>query len=241
MKCLVTAGNTRAMIDQVRCVTNIFSGRTGASIAQELHQRGHDVTVLTSHPETLSPGAAAQSDKGSLTIKSYSTFENLFSMMQEEIKQIHYDAVVHSAAVSDYLSAGVYGLATSTHFDTQLLQWKSDSAATSMIDASAGKVKSNHNELWLKFVKAPKIIDQLRSPWGFQGKLVKFKLEVDIQQTDLQAIAEASRLQSKADYMVANTLAYMHQWALVGPIDGRYDQVPRAQLATRLVHLLETN
>ncbi|MFO0803298.1 MAG: phosphopantothenoylcysteine decarboxylase [Gemmataceae bacterium] len=29
MKVLVTAGNTQSPLDRVRCITNIFSGRTG--------------------------------------------------------------------------------------------------------------------------------------------------------------------------------------------------------------------
>ena len=32
MNLLVTAGNTQAPIDRVRCVTNVFSGRTGAQV-----------------------------------------------------------------------------------------------------------------------------------------------------------------------------------------------------------------
>ena len=52
MNLLVTAGNTQAPIDRVRCITNIFTGRTGAHLALTAWQRGHRVTLLTSHPET---------------------------------------------------------------------------------------------------------------------------------------------------------------------------------------------
>ena len=40
MNLLVTAGNARVYIDQVRCLTNIFTGRTGAAIALEAYERG---------------------------------------------------------------------------------------------------------------------------------------------------------------------------------------------------------
>jgi phosphopantothenate-cysteine ligase/phosphopantothenoylcysteine decarboxylase/phosphopantothenate--cysteine ligase len=53
MNLLVTAGNTLVPIDKVRGITNIFTGRTGASIALEAHRRGHGVTLLTSHPEAV--------------------------------------------------------------------------------------------------------------------------------------------------------------------------------------------
>ena len=51
MDMLVTAGNTLAPIDRVRCITNVFTGRTGAAIALHAHERGHTVTLLTSHPK----------------------------------------------------------------------------------------------------------------------------------------------------------------------------------------------
>ncbi|HEY2908611.1 MAG TPA: phosphopantothenoylcysteine decarboxylase, partial [Gemmataceae bacterium] len=53
MNILVTAGNTQAPVDRVRCLTNIFSGRTGAAIALAAWTRGHTVTLATSHPESL--------------------------------------------------------------------------------------------------------------------------------------------------------------------------------------------
>ena len=53
MRFLVTAGNTQTHIDKVRCLTNIFSGRTGGRIAAAAHGRGHTVCLLTSHPEAL--------------------------------------------------------------------------------------------------------------------------------------------------------------------------------------------
>jgi hypothetical protein len=54
VKILVTAGNTQTDIDRVRCITNVFSGRTGAQIAAEAFERGHAVSLLTSHPEEKS-------------------------------------------------------------------------------------------------------------------------------------------------------------------------------------------
>ena len=53
MNLLVTAGNTQVLIDRVRCLSNVFTGRTGARLALDAHARGHTVTLLTSHPETV--------------------------------------------------------------------------------------------------------------------------------------------------------------------------------------------
>ncbi len=53
MNVLVTAGNTLVPIDQVRCISNVFTGKTGAAIALCAHGRGHRVTLITSHPEAV--------------------------------------------------------------------------------------------------------------------------------------------------------------------------------------------
>ena len=107
------------------------------------------------------------------------------------------------------------------------------------VDRAAGKVKSDAAELWLRLTRAPKLIDLFRDPWGFAGTLVKFKLEVDKTDAELEAIAERSRLQSRADAMVANTLEGAADWALIGPIEGRYQRVPRGQLASRVLDIVE--
>src|SRR5439155_1477876 len=103
MNILVTAGNTQVPIDRVRALTNIFTGRTGAAIALEAYRRGHAVTLLTSHPEAV----GALSGDLSLTeerwqIHAYCTFDDLRDLMATWIE--NKDAVIHSAAVSDYLA-----------------------------------------------------------------------------------------------------------------------------------------
>src|SRR5438132_3544175 len=104
MNFLVTAGNTQTPIDRVRCITNVFTGRTGAAIALEAHRRGHAVTLLTSHPEAvagLHQGAGPLPERW--TVLRYRTFDDLQRDMTRLITGGRFDAVVHCAAVSDYL------------------------------------------------------------------------------------------------------------------------------------------
>ena len=82
-------------------------------------------------------------------------------------------------------------------------------------------------------MRTPKLIDQVRTPWGFRGILVKFKLEVGIEEPDLVDIAERSRQQSQADLMVANTLEGAADWAYLGPILGSYQRIARKELSGR--------
>jgi phosphopantothenoylcysteine synthetase/decarboxylase len=218
MRIFVTAGNTQAPIDRVRCITNIFTGRTGASIALEAYRRGHQVTLATSHPEVID---AADPDPARWRCLSYRTFDQLDAIMAENIGGANLDAVVHCAAVSDYLSAGVFA-----------------SSHGVMVDRAAAKVKSDEPELWLKLVRAPKLVDKIRADWAFRGLLVKFKLEVGVTEAELLAVAERSRLQSQADWMVANTLEGSSAWAYIGANEA-YTKVTREQLPAALLDRME--
>jgi hypothetical protein len=100
-------------------------------------------------------------------------------------------------------------------------------------------VKSQESELWLRLARTPKLIDCVRSDWGFDGVLVKFKLEVEIADNRLLSTAEQSRRQSRADLMVANTLEGMKSWAYLGPLQGQYVRLPRAELPQQLLAAVE--
>jgi len=230
MRIFITAGNTQTPIDRVRCITNIFTGRTGAHIALEAHRRGHHVTLATSRPEVVD----SPNDERWRCI-AYRTFDDLDTLMAEHIAPRHQDAIVHCAAVSDYCSAGIYAPDSNSAFDEATGQW---SAGATMLDRAAGKVKSDEPELWLRLLRAPKLVDKIRADWGFQGTIVKFKLEVGIDEGALLAIAEKSRKQSQANWMVANTLEGSTQWAFVGNADG-YRKVSRADLATAVLDAIE--
>jgi phosphopantothenate-cysteine ligase/phosphopantothenoylcysteine decarboxylase/phosphopantothenate--cysteine ligase len=222
MNILVTAGNTQTPIDKVRCLTNIFTGKTGTRIALEAQRRGHSVTLFTSHPEIVTELAGGGPPIDRLQVKQYRTFDDLSNLMEAMIPTGGFDAIIHGAAVSDYALGGVYA----KRGDSEL------------VDVAAGKVKSSHAELWLKLVPTPKLVDRIRRPWGFAGTLVKFKLEVGLTDQELLAVAEGSRIQSNADLMVANTLEGRSEFAFVGPVGGKYERVDRADLPRRLIELL---
>jgi phosphopantothenate-cysteine ligase/phosphopantothenoylcysteine decarboxylase/phosphopantothenate--cysteine ligase len=220
MHVLVTAGNTQTPIDRVRCITNIFTGRTGARIAAEAHRRGHAVTFLTSHPEVIDEPAP---DPARWRVVPYRTYDDLDRLMGELIPSGRFDAVIHAAAVSDYSVAGVYA---------------DPAPGAPRLDVT-GKIRSRHGELWLKLVPTAKLVDKVRGEWGFRGVLVKFKLEVDVSETELLEVAERSRVQSAADAMVANAMETRHEWAYLGVRGGPYERLTRGELASRLLAAVE--
>lgn len=237
MNILVTAGNTWAPVDKVRVLTNIFTGKTGTTIALEAHRRGHAITLLTSHPEIIKANKTLAERWQS---SPYRTFDELGELMKTRIAGGAFDAVIHSAAVSDYVAGGIYAPEPSLLFDATTGEWQvPPERKPAFIPRKAQKIKSDDPELWLRLVRAPKLVDKIRREWGFANILVKFKLEVATDDSALMDVAERSRLQSAADLMVANTLEGAGSWAYFGPVSGEYHRVEREKLASRLLDAVE--
>ena len=105
MKILITGGNTAVHIDKVRVITNIFKGKTACDIAADALESNHYV-VLVGNPhmqDYFHEHCPAIPDK----FICYKTYDELYSIMGKEITSGTYDAVIHSAAVSDYKVGGV--------------------------------------------------------------------------------------------------------------------------------------
>ena len=91
-------------IDKVRAITNIFNGRTGTNIALYFAHQGWKVKLITSNPSLLQ-GKACEG----LSVEGFHTYDDLFRTMKMRIcSEEKYDAVIHSAAVSDYRVQGTY-------------------------------------------------------------------------------------------------------------------------------------
>jgi len=170
-KILVTAGSTWVAIDDVRVITNIFKGKIGLTIAIAAAEFGAAVTLLLGSSLDIS----CMNLPSTLRVVRFKYFEELDDLMTENLRSGNYDAVIHSAAVSDFKLAKKH----------------------------EGKIKSNTGNLTLELVPTKKIVDGVKklAPEVF---LVKFKLEVGISVERLIEVASDSMRQSSADLVVAN-------------------------------------
>jgi phosphopantothenoylcysteine synthetase/decarboxylase len=94
MKLLITAGATREAIDQVRFLSNVSTGRTGATLTELLTARGHHVTLLRGEGSAV---AASVSDQ-----EVFSSASDLSARLKRRLSADHYAVVIMTAAVSDY-------------------------------------------------------------------------------------------------------------------------------------------
>lgn len=217
MKLLVTAGSTQVPIDKVRSLGNIFTGKTGWAIAKYFNSNGVDVTILASNNQW----SKDQVIPSNFNVVLFKTFDDLHNVLEVEISNQNYDVIVHSAAVSDYKVSSVL-----TRCNGELLS----------VDSST-KISSSYEHLYLELSPTIKLVDQMRQPWGFKGKLVKFKLQVGISDEKLIEIAKKSRITSEANYIVANCLEWSKERAYIIGDKGLCQNVTRDQLPAELYRL----
>ncbi len=94
MRILVTAGATREPLDEVRFVSNVSSGATGAALADALLGLGHEVVLLRGEgavrPQQVRDG------------ETFTSCADLLAKLQRRLVGGSFDAVVMTAAVADY-------------------------------------------------------------------------------------------------------------------------------------------
>jgi len=94
MKILVTAGATREPLDEVRFISNVSSGKTGAALADAFVALGNEVTLLR--------GLGSAKPQQVTDCEKFSSCADLLAQLQRRLGSGKYDAVVMTAAVADY-------------------------------------------------------------------------------------------------------------------------------------------
>ena len=91
-KILITAGPTWVAIDDVRVISNIATGTTGALIAAQARKLGLEVTLVCGPCELKICEAAVR-------VKRFTFFDELRALLRNELHRTRYDIIIHSAAV----------------------------------------------------------------------------------------------------------------------------------------------
>ncbi len=235
---LVTAGNTRERIDQVRDWGNLFTGNTGLDIARSLSQHG-PVDLLTSNQQHLAQLQQSQTTPHPISGFGYTTHAQLRDLLASHMTTQPYQAVFMTAAVSDYQPAGVYEIIDRQPAPAPGSGLEGNEQIWRVRNVQAGKVKSVYPRIAIVGEPTEKLVDLFRSRWGYRGLLFKFKLEVGLSDEQLLEVARKSRVASGADYLVANTLEMVQgcePGAFIVSATG-HERVARRALADRLAQL----
>lgn len=97
---MITAGPTWVALDRVRVISNLATGETGCILAEEFKKLGAKVTLL------LGSGNFCGCPTGIRLIR-FNYFSELAQLLDKELKNTKYEAVIHAAAVADYQPAKV--------------------------------------------------------------------------------------------------------------------------------------
>ena len=170
MHFLVTAGATREPLDAVRFLSNVSTGSTGAALADALAVRGHTVTLLR--------GEGATQPHLVQDVDTFSSTADLEMLLRERLAIGAVNAVVMTAAVSDYRPEQV----------------RDD------------KITSDAESLTVRLVRNPKLLPQLKSFSPRPLAVIGFKLTVGADDHARRAAVAAQFATGTVDATVQNHL-----------------------------------
>jgi phosphopantothenate---cysteine ligase (CTP) len=240
MNLLIVSGATIAPVDRHRGLTSRFSASIGNDFSTLAWSRGHRVSLLTSDADRLILETRDQNkDDQRLQVHPFTTFDELAGLFQQEVIQGQYDAIIHAAQWNDYLSAGVYSPEAGTFFNARTCEWDWQGQRPTLKDQKGHLATTSEPELWLRLVRAPRLIERIRKPWGYAGIVVIFVMEAAWADGDAVAHAEKARINSGADYAVIPAMEINARHAYLGPVQGRYEKLDTHELAEQMILTIE--
>lgn len=194
---LITAGGTTEPIDNVRVITNVSSGETGAKLAELLADFGAEVHLLRAESAVVADSRVKQS--------TFTTFYSLQKNLKFLLGTYDFDLVVHAAAVSDF-SVGSLEINGDTYDPSDF-----------------AKINSS-DKLTVHFKNNPKIVDEIKDlSRNKEMKLIAFKLTSKASEVERDEAVAKLRAHSKADFVVQNDTSEInktkqqHRFTLYGP------------------------
>ncbi|MBX9653491.1 phosphopantothenoylcysteine synthase [bacterium] len=201
MRVLITAGGTRAYIDEIRWLGNVSSGRFGAEIALAALERGAEVTHFYSE-RAISPIEKKIDITGDMAAQLAEAKEaaDRFAPLKDRYRDIKF------LSLESYQQK-LEQLLTSEHFDVIFLAAAvSDYAPV----AQTGKIPSDQEHLTLELNRVPKTIERVKD-WAPDIYQVGFKLLVGTSTEVLIEAAEKSARHNHSDCIVANDLDLLRE------------------------------
>lgn len=176
---LITSGGTRETIDGVRTLTNMSTGKTGAELADYLHDRGYQVLLLTSR--------FAQMPQSQVKVDTYDSFREIYNTLKALGQTHQFDMILHAAAISDYSIEGIQ-------------------TPEGDLEPGKNKMSSQYDNISIKLKRNEKILPRLKDLFNHKPTVVGFKL-TSTESKEEQAKAIFSLFtENSVDYVVHNDM-----------------------------------
>ena len=128
-------------IDQARVISNLATGETGFILADKFKKLGAKVTLL------LGPGNFCQAGQTGIKLIRFKYFSELARLLDKELKDHKFAAVIHAAAVADYQPKGIIRRKVSS----QRKSWKINLVPTDKLIFLLRKYQTNLFTVGFKF------------------------------------------------------------------------------------------
>jgi phosphopantothenoylcysteine synthetase/decarboxylase len=183
MRILISSGATREMIDEIRFISNVSSGSTGAYLADMFFKAGHEVVYLHGKESKLPEMSAIKK----VDFNDFNSLNNKFATL---LREIEFDCVIHCAAVSDYRIEKI-----------------------SINGVSVDKVNklASNQDIILKLKPNFKILSQLKEYADYPFFLVGFKLTNQFSVSEEQNAIQKLFKDSEVDIVVHNDYSKINE------------------------------
>jgi phosphopantothenoylcysteine decarboxylase/phosphopantothenate--cysteine ligase len=190
-KIVVTSGGTTESLDDVRILTNVSTGRTGAELADGLTDLGYEVLYLHAR--------SAVRPRMEMKSVEFTNFDSLDRALRDALRDRDVRAVIHAAAVSDYRVQHVETGGRELQTEKDRKKWPSG------------------QEITLKLTPTYKIVDRLKSYSERPDlKVVAFKLTSNPDAAVREDAVQSLFKHSQCDFVVHNDLSEVRPAAGTG-------------------------
>lgn len=217
MNILITAGGTKEAIDQVRHITNMSSGSLGREILTKAQLEPSIEKIYFLSPKTAFPSNDRVMSKTHL-IQTESV-EDLQNNLQNILTTEKIDAVIHSMAVSDFTTAGVFtneDLASylNVEMGNKEVSYELILNLLNKIDEykidNSSKISSKSEHMNIALKPTPKVIGNIKK-WSPNTVLIGFKLLENVSDSELINVAREQMKKNGCDFVWANDIKRIRQ------------------------------
>lgn len=247
MNIIITSGGTSEQIDKVRKITNMSTGKLGAKIADAISSNFDNSVIFFLSDINLTLPEIKNNIKIIPTTDTKSVLINL----QNLISNNKIDYVIHAMAISDYTVESVFNENNIKEVLEKYLSQSDinvDTLTEKIVNEINGvdknsKISSNMDNLFIKLVKTPKIVDLIKK-FDNNIKLISFKLLNGVSEEELIEVARKQLIRTNSEFVVANDLVNIKNGNHRALFVGKNEEIVvegKEKIADKIVSYLEEN